>query len=44
LVDFMSREDFENRLGMFQQMMQQAQAGQHQGGQQAPAPTPAPVQ
>ncbi len=44
LVDFMSREDFENRLGMFQQMMQQAQAGQHQGGQQAPAPAPAPVQ
>ena len=37
LVDFMSEEDFQNRLGMFQQMMQQAQGGQPQGAQQAPA-------
>jgi len=39
LVDFMSHEDFEGRLGVLRQMMQQAQGGQHQGG--APAPMPA---
>lgn len=46
LVDFMSQQDFEGRLGVFQQMMQQAQGGQRQGGGHpgGPAPVPAPGQ
>lgn len=38
LVDFMSEEDFQSRLGMLQQLMQQAQGGQAPQGAQ---PTPA---
>ena len=46
LVDFMTQQDFEGRLGVFQQMMQQAQGGQRPGGQNpgGPAPVPAPGQ
>ncbi|AZI36745.1 putative peptidyl-prolyl cis-trans isomerase [Caenibius tardaugens NBRC 16725] len=44
LVDFMSEEDFQSRLGMLQQMMQQAQGGQIQGGQPPLGAQPAPGQ
>lgn len=39
LVDFMSQEDFERRLGVLQQMMQESGADMGQGAGTAPAPS-----
>lgn len=42
LVDFMSQDDFERRISVFQQMMEQQQGGE--GGAGAPMPPPNPEQ
>ena len=38
LVDFMSQEDFQRRLGVLQQMMAQQMQQQGEGGAPPPAP------